>query len=248
MQQIFIDNNNIVDGTINVTGDDANHLINAVRIKAGEQIRVSTSSEDSYLCEVDATSDGVLTLRVIDELLSTELPSKITLYQAIPKGDRMETIIEKCTELGVNCIVPVEMERCIVKLDNKKKAKRLERYERIAESAAQQSKRSCIPFVGEFMTFGEAVRDSESDGVLRIVPYENKNGMVETANVLTEINDYKEIAVFIGPEGGFAAHEIEALQAGDNTRVISLGKRILRTDTAAITTVAMLMLELEQQE
>ncbi len=248
MQQIFIDNNDIVDDKITVTGDDANHLINAVRIKAGEQIRVSTSSEESYLCEVDTTSEGVLVLKVIDTLLSTELSSKITLYQAIPKGDRMETILEKCTELGAYRIVPVEMERCVVKLDDKKKAKRLERYERIAESAAQQSKRSCIPCVGSFMTLDEAIKESESADILRIVPYENKNGMNDTVNVLNEVKNYKEIAVFIGPEGGFAPHEIEALQAGENTKLISLGKRILRTDTAAITMVAALMLELEQNE
>ncbi len=247
MQQIFIDNNDIVDDTITVTGDDANHLINAVRIKSGEQIRVSTSSEESYLCEVDTTSEGVLVLKVTDTLLSTELSSRITLYQAIPKGDRMETILEKCTELGAYRIVPVEMERCVVKLDDKKKAKRLERYERIAESAAQQSKRSCIPSVGPFMTLDEAIKESESADILRIVPYENKNGMTDTVNVLNEVKNYKEIAVFIGPEGGFAPHEIEALQVGENTKLISLGKRILRTDTAAITMVAALMIELEKK-
>ncbi len=247
MQQIFIDNNDIVDDTITVTGDDANHLINAVRIKSGEQIRVSTSSEESYLCEVDTTSEGVLVLKVTDTLLSTELSSRITLYQAIPKGDRMETILEKCTELGAYRIVPVEMERCVVKLDDKKKAKRLERYERIAESAAQQSKRSCIPCVGPFMTLDEAIKESESADILRVVPYENKNGMTDTVNVLNEVKNYKEIAVFIGPEGGFAPHEIEALQVGENTKLISLGKRILRTDTAAITMVAALMIELEKK-
>ncbi len=248
MQQIFIDNNDIVDDKITVTGDDANHLINAVRIKAGEQIRVSTSSEESYLCEVDTTSEGVLVLKVIDTLLSTELSSRITLYQAIPKGDRMETILEKCTELGAYRIVPIEMERCVVKLDDKKKAKRLERYERIAESAAQQSKRSCIPCVVPFMTLDEAIKESESADILRIVPYENKNGMTDTVNVLNEVKNYKEIAVFIGPEGGFAPKEIEALQVGENTKLISLGKRILRTDTAAITMVAALMIELEKTE
>lgn len=246
MQQIFINNSQINNNIIHVEGDDAKHLINAVRIKSGEQVRVSTSSEESYLCEVDATSDGVLTLKIIDELLSTELSSKITLYQAIPKGDRMETILEKCTELGAYRIVPVEMERCVVKLDDKKKAKRLERYERIVESAAQQSKRSCIPELGPFMTLDEAVKESESADILRIVPYENKNGMVDTVNVLNEVKNYKDIAVFIGPEGGFAPREIEALQAGENTRIISLGKRILRTDTAAITSIAMVMLEIEK--
>ena len=243
MQQIFIDNNSIMDGVITVDGDDARHLINVVRIKSGEQIRVSTSNEDSYLCEVDTTDNGVLTLKIIEEVMTTELPCRIRLYQAIPKGDRMETVIEKCTELGVSQIIPVEMERCVVRLDDKKKEKKLKRYQNIAEAAAQQSKRSHIPSVSPVMTFEEAVADSDADDIMRIVPYENKNGMTDTAAALDDISKFKDIAIFIGPEGGFAPHEIEALK---DSYVISLGRRILRTDTAAIATVAMIMLQIEQ--
>ena len=242
MQQIFIDNNQIEDNTIKVIGSDANHLVKVCRIKTGEKIRVSTSSEDSYLCEVETADNESLTLKVIDELLSTELPCKINLYQAVPKGDRMETIIEKCTELGVHSITPVEMERCVVKLDDNKKAKRVDRYKRIAEAAAMQSKRSLIPFVCDFMTFDEAASATSSPDILRLVPYENKNGMEATVNALKKLSDYKELAIFIGPEGGFAPEEIEAL---DGSEIISLGKRILRTDTAAIATVALTMLEVE---
>ena len=243
MQQIFIDNNSICDNTITVRGDDARHLINVVRIKSGEQIRVSTSSEDNYLCEVDTIDDGVLTLKIIEEVMTTELPCKIRLYQAIPKGDRLETVIEKCTELGASQIIPVEMERCVVRLDEKKKEKKLLRYNNIAESAAQQSKRSYVPTVGPFMTFEEAVYDSDSDDIMRIVPYENKNGMADTERALADIDKYRDIAIFIGPEGGFAPREIEALK---DSYIISLGRRILRTDTAAITTVATIMIELEK--
>lgn len=243
MQQIFIDNNQIEDNMIKVNGSDANHLVKACRIKKGEKIRVSTSAEESYLCEVEYVDNDELTLKVIDDLLTTELPCKISLYQAVPKGDRMETIIEKCTELGVSSIIPVEMKRCVVKLDDKKKAKKVDRYERIAEAAAMQSKRSCIPFIYDFMTFDEAVKESTSPDILRLVPYENKNGMEATANALKKLSDYKEVAIFIGPEGGFAPEEIEALKESE---IISLGKRILRTDTAAITTVALTMLEVEK--
>lgn len=244
MQQIFIDNNQIEDNLITVTGKDANHLIKVCRIRRGEKIRVSTSSEDSYLCEVVAADNESLTLKVVDELMTTELPCRISLYQAIPKGDRMETIIEKCTELGVARIIPVEMKHCVVKLDDKKKAKKIIRYQSIAESAAKQSKRSVIPLVNDVMTFDEAVKASSSSDILRIVPYENKNGMDSTVNALKKISDYKEIAIFIGPEGGFASEEIEALS---DSEIISLGKRILRTDTAAITTMALLMLMIEEE-
>ena len=241
MQQIFIDNNSIRDGVITVGGDDARHLINVVRIRKGERIRVSTSGEESFLCEVDAMDDGVLTLKIIEEVMTTELPCKLRLYQAIPKGDRMETIIEKCTELGASQIIPVEMERCVVRLDDKKKEKKLKRYQSIAEAAAQQAKRSVVPTIKPVMTFAEAVRDS--DNIMRIVPYENKNGMSDTAKALQGIGNCEDIAIFIGPEGGFAPHEIEALK---DSYIISLGRRILRTDTAAITTVAMIMLEIEK--
>ena len=242
MQQIFIDSDRISDNSILVEGDDARHLIKVCRIKAGEKIRVSTSSDESYLCEVDAADNDTLTLRIVDDLLTTELPCRISLYQALPKGDRMETIIEKCTELGLSEIIPVEMKRCVVKLNDKKKVKRVDRYERIAEAAAMQSKRSIIPIVSDFMTFDDAIESTSSSDILRIVPYENKNGMEATVQMLSKLKKYREIAIFIGPEGGFAPEEIEALRGSE---IISLGQRILRTDTAAITAVAMVMLYIE---
>lgn len=244
MQQIFINESQIENGMINVTDSDAKHLVKVCRIKPGEQVRVSTSSDESYLCEVKDVGDDRLILRIIEEVMTTELPCRLRLYQALPKGDRMETVIEKCTELGVGEIIPVEMQRCIVRLDDKKKKKRVDRYIKIAESSAKQAKRSLVPYVRPFMSFEEALNDSTSPDILRIVPYENKNGMESTKIALSKLKDYKDVAIFIGPEGGFAPEEIEALYGSE---IISLGGRILRTDTAAITTVAMLMLELEKK-
>lgn len=245
MQQIFINSNKIIDNRIRVEGNDAKHLIKVCRIKIGEEVRVSTSSEENYLCKVSNVGDNQLELSIVENVPTTELPCRIRLYQAIPKGDRMETIIEKCTELGVSEIIPVEMKYSVVKLDDKKKAKKTVRYQSIAQSAAKQSKRSVIPRVKQVMTFKEAIEDS-SDSDIIIVPYENKNGMEATTDALTKLNDNHTISIFIGPEGGFDSGEIEALEKLDKSEIVSLGKRILRTDTAAITTVAMVMLEIER--
>ncbi|MCR4611303.1 MAG: RsmE family RNA methyltransferase, partial [Lachnospiraceae bacterium] len=178
MQQIFINEQN-VDGKIRVVGDDARHLIKVCRIKMGEKIRVSTSGDENYLCEAESIDDDTLVLNIIEEVPTTELPCTIKLYQALPKGDRMETIIEKCTELGVSEVIPVEMKYCVVKLDDKKKAKKVERYQNIARSAAQQSKRSVIPTISNVISFKEAVADAAESDII-VVPYENKNGMKET--------------------------------------------------------------------
>lgn len=246
MQQIFINNNQIKDNYITVTGNDFKHLTKVCRINLGEDIRVSTSDEDNYLCKVRSVSEDELVLNIIEEVPTTELPCRIRLFQALPKGDRMETIIEKCVELGVLEIIPVEMKHCVVKLDDKKKAKKKLRYQSIAESAAKQSKRSSVPLVGDVIPFTEAIEQAKQSDII-IVPYENKNGMKDTVDVLSDISPDSEVSIFIGPEGGFVSEEIEALEELDNSRIVSLGKRILRTDTAAITAVAMVMLRIESK-
>lgn len=243
MQQIFINDSQIDEGRITVEGDDAKHLIKVCRIQSGENIRVSTSDENNYICVVEDVEDSRLTLSIEKEVPTTELPCEIRLYQAIPKGDRMETVIEKCVELGVSEIIPVEMKHCVVRLDDKKKAKKVSRYQSIAVSAAKQSKRSVIPRIGDVISFADAAKKFKKSDVC-IVPYENKNGMAETSKALSKIKKGDTVSVMIGPEGGFAPEEIEAL---NDCNIISLGSRILRTDTAAITTVAMIMLSVEME-
>jgi len=241
MQQIFIKDDPI-DGKFRIEGDDAHHLANVVRLKIGEKIRVSTASEESYLCSVVEVTSTELVVQVEDKMDSTELPCKIYLFQAIPKGDRMETIIEKCVELGVTEIIPVEMKNCVVKLDAKKKASRVLRWQAIADSAAKQSKRSAKPVVSEVMSFADAIkRMNECD--IKLAPYESKNGMEDTKNAFKRIASGNSISIIIGPEGGFAPEEID--ECSKTMDIISLGKRILRTDTAAICTLSMLMAYIE---
>ena len=241
MQQIFV-NEGPVNGSFEITGDDMHHLVRVVRLKRGEIIRVSVSTGENFLCEVSDITDNSLVASVTEQVPSTELSNKIYLFQGLPKGDKMETIIEKCVELGVYEIIPVEMKNSIVKLDDKKKKSKLTRYQTVAATAAKQSKRSIIPRVADFMSYREAFQYAKSLDML-LLPYESKNGMKDTFDVLDSIKEGMSIGVFIGPEGGFDSSEIELVK--DDVRIISLGRRILRTETAAICTLSMLMLKSE---
>ncbi len=180
-----------------------------------------------------------------DQIESTELANPVFLFQALPKGDRMEYVVQKAVELGVHEIIPVAMKYCVVKLDEKKAQAKVRRWQAIAQSAAKQSKRSRVPVVRPVMDFASAALYAmECD--CRLVPYENECGMQAAAKALGSIRRGESISVMIGPEGGFAPEEIEALR--DKMQVISLGRRILRTDTAAAVMLAALMLRIEMME
>ncbi len=242
MQQVFIDADQINDGTVQITGEDANHLGRAIRIKPGEVIRVSVSDGRNYFAEVSSVSKEAVFAAITEEAEDTEPANAIYLFQGIPKGDRMETVIEKAVELGVHEIIPVDMKYCVVKLDEKKKANKIRRWQTIAETAARQSKRSVIPKVSDVMTYQEAVAYANTCDV-RLVPYENERGMKATKEALGQITSGKSVSVIIGPEGGFAEEEIAL--AKETMSVISLGSRILRTDTAAIAAMTMVMMQSE---
>lgn len=244
MQQIFVRREDITaDGQVVIRGEDAVHIGKALRMRPGEMIRISTDDDRNYLCRAVSFGREDVTFRITEETCDTELQSRITLFQAIPKGDRMEHVIEKCTELGVAEIVPVEMQFCVVKLDEKKREAKRIRWQKIAETAAKQSKRSRIPEIGTPVPFCTALdRMDESD--VRLVPYENALGIGHTREVLRSIRPGQSIAVLIGPEGGFSEEEIAL--ARPRAEVITLGHRILRTDTAAITMLSLLMVLTEE--
>jgi len=244
MQQIFV-NEEPIEGRFTVTGDDMHHLVRVVRIKKGEIIRVSTASGNNYLCSVSDILDKELLVDVTEQVNSTELSNKIYLFQAIPKGDKMETIIEKTVELGVYEIIPVQMKNCIVKLDDKKKKNKLSRYQTVALTAAKQSKRSIVPNIHEVLSFKEAMEYAANLDLL-LLPYESKNGMKDTYDVINSLQKGQSVGIFIGPEGGFDESEIELVK--DKCKLISLGRRILRTETAAICSLSMLMLKSEELE
>lgn len=242
MQQIFIHHNITLQEPFSVTGEDVKHITQVLRMKAGEKLRVSTQEGDSYLCEIISLDKSQVDLKALAEMPSTELQQDIYLFQAIPKGDRMDTVIEKAVELGVREIIPVEMKHCVVKLDDRKKTSRVRRYQAIAEAAAKQSKRSRIPQIHAVMTYQEAA-DYAKTCDLCLVPYECKKGMDATAQALAKVKNANSISIMIGPEGGFSDEEIAMVE--NEMDIISLGSRILRTDTAAITAMSMVMLACE---
>lgn len=232
-------------GSFYISGTDFNHIKNVLRMKSGDKILVSFEGK-SYPCTLEDFQGDSACATITDESFrNTELSVKLHLFQGIPKADKMELIIQKCTELGVSEITPAQMSRCVVKLEEKKKKSKTERWQAIAESAAKQSKRSVVPTVNMPLSFKSLI-DASSDFDLFLVPYENEEGMLGTKKVLSEIRKGMKIGIVIGPEGGFDEKEISALRdAGCKT--VSLGQRILRTETAAITATAMLMLHCETE-
>ncbi len=242
MQQIFVDADQIDRDQVLVLGQDAKHLSRVVRIRVGERIRVSVHGGKNYFATVSEVEKDRVVADIECESEDTESENRIYLFQGLPKGSKFETIIEKTVELGVYEIIPVEMKNCVVKLDDKKKESKIKRYQAVAESAAKQSKRSIIPNVHEVMKYEDALEYAREISDVILLPYENEDGMKATKAALEKIKPGTSVSVFIGPEGGFAPEEIEKSQ---DAEIISLGKRILRTETAAITTVAMLMLHSE---
>lgn len=243
MFNFFVNDENKIDGGYVIDGGDYNHVKNVLRMKAGDTLLVSVGGK-SDLCEIkEFTADSVILSIIEENAKSSELPIEITLFQGLPKSDKLELIIQKTTELGVKSIVPVEMKNCVVKIEDKKKGAKVSRWQAIAESAAKQSKRNIIPSVGDILSFKELLKDLKNYDLF-LVPYENADGMKATKSALREIKSGMKIGVLIGPEGGFSEKEINELQ-GENVRIISLGERILRTETAAISILSTLMMTAE---
>ena len=246
MYQFFVPAENIHDNRILIEGSDVNHIKNVLRMQVGEEIAVSNGIDGKeYRCGIVALSDTVIEceLRFIKED-GVELPSKIYLFQGFPKGDKMELIVQKSVELGVYEIVPVFMKRSVVKLDAKKAANKVTRFQAIAEAAAKQSKRAIIPRVHECMTMKQAVEYAKELDIV-LVPYELADNMLKTRQIMESLKPGQSIGFFIGPEGGIAEEEIAMLQ-GIDAKPLTLGKRILRTETAGLTVLSWLVYLLEQ--
>ncbi|MBE5853750.1 MAG: 16S rRNA (uracil(1498)-N(3))-methyltransferase [Lachnospiraceae bacterium] len=248
MYQFFVDPSQILldQKKVIITGDDVNHIKNVLRMKIGEEFNVSNGIDGKeYRCSVEELGDDQIlcTLRFIKED-GVELPVKVTLFQGLPKADKMELIIQKAVELGVAEVVPVACKRCIVKLDAKKEKSKLARWQGIAEAAAKQSKRGFIPQVREVMSYKEAIAYAK-DMECKLIPYEMAEDMSHTREVLGGIKPEDRVAIFIGPEGGFEEEEIQAALT-EGIEPITLGKRILRTETAGFTVLSWLVYLLEK--
>ena len=243
MYNFFVEESARAGEAFRITGADYNHIRNVLRMHPGDVFLVSCGGQ-SHLCRLESFGEDTVMAAIQEEnYQDTELGVELYLFQGLPKSDKMELIIQKAVELGAAGVIPVEMKRCVVKLEEKKKKSRRERWQAIAESAAKQSKRSRIPEVGEVMSYKAAV-DLAGEMDLFLLPYENERGMEATREALECIRPGMKVAILIGPEGGFDPKEV-AQAAEKGARAISLGSRILRTETAAIASVGMCMLYIE---
>jgi len=228
------------DKNISIKGKDAKHIKDVLRMKIGDSVELVCEPK-KFICEIEKLNENSVDLKIIETTnISNEPKLKINLFQAIPKSTKMELIIQKCTEVGVVSFTPVITSRTIVKInDIKKEIKKLTRWQNIAYEAAKQSKRDIVPKVNTIIDFNEALNQFKNN--ITIVPYENEN-IEDLHSVRENYVNANEINVFIGPEGGFADEEIEKLKKIDAITV-SLGARILRTETAGIVISTILLYE-----
>ncbi|MBO7289769.1 MAG: 16S rRNA (uracil(1498)-N(3))-methyltransferase [Clostridia bacterium] len=240
MHRFFTDRNSICGDTVKISGDDAHHISKVLRLKEDDEIIVCDKEGTDYHCSIKLISkDEVEAWILKKETSSSEPPVKITLYQGVPKGDKLESVIQKCVELGAFKIVPVAMKRSVAVIKDKEKKK--VRMQRIAQEASKQCQRAVVPEVSEVLSFKEALLHAQEND-LKLLPYEaeNKNKLKD---ILKENKNSKTIAVFIGPEGGFDEEEISlARQSG--FQILTLGPRIMRTETAPLACISAIMYEI----
>lgn len=245
MYHFFVTPSQIADGYAVITGQDVNHIRNVLRMKQGEQVAVRDGISRNYICELETIGAEEIRARILSsEEDSSELPARLCLFQGLPKSDKMELIIQKAVELGAYEIIPVATRRAVVKLDKKKEEAKVKRWSAIAESAAKQSGRMRIPQVKGVMSLSEAFAYAGNFD-LNLIPYELAEGMAQTREVLSQVRPGMQVGIFIGPEGGFDVEEVEAAVAA-GIHPITLGRRILRTETAGLTALSILMFQLEE--
>lgn len=247
MYKFFVTENQISNEIINITDDDVNHIKNVLRLEKGEKIEVcNINSSINYLCEIMQINKQNVIIKILDKLESkSEAKVYLHIFQGLPKQEKMETIIQKTTEIGVSEITPVIMKRCVVKLDDKSSAKKLLRWQKIAEVAAKQSKRDKIPKINSPI-FVKNVYEFIKNYDIVLVAYEKEtdNSLKQELKKINKKGKVK-IAVVIGPEGGIDETEIKYLKQ-ENVKIITLGKRISRTETAPIVVSSNIFYELEE--
>ena len=245
MYHFFVTPKQVQDGFCTITGQDVNHIRNVLRMRQGEQIGIRDGISRNYICIIEELGTDRIRARILsEEKENSELPCRIYLFQGLPKSDKMDWIIQKAVELGVYRIIPLATRRAVVKLEGKRAEAKVQRWNAIAASAAKQSGRMVLPEVAGVAGFAEAcAMAGQLDCAL--IPYELAEGIGETRKILGGIRPGMEVAVMIGPEGGFDVEEVRnAQEAG--ILPITLGRRILRTETAGMAALSVLMFYLEQ--
>ena len=245
MYHFFVEEEQVNGENAYISGSDVNHIVNVLRMKIGEELLISVKGDWDYLCKIEEIENDRVNLKLLESMEQRELPIKLTLLQGIPKSDKLEMIIQKAIELGVSEIIPVKTNRVVVKIDEKKTQAKVNRWNAIAESAAKQSKRSIVPKVLKPQTVENALEIVKDYGV-KLLPYENADGIKKTKDILNSLDSKNNIAVFIGPEGGFEEAEVKK-STDSGFEVITLGKRIIRTETAGLALLSNIMIRLEEE-
>ncbi len=240
MHRFFADENGIVDGTACLNAGDSQHALRVLRLGCGDEVEL-VCAPGRYLAQITGETDGLVQVKVREELRRTEARTRVTLYQGLPKADKMELIVQKATELGVQAIRPVAMERCVVRLEGKDAGKKIERWQKIAREAVKQCARVSVPEVLEprkLMQLGEEL--SQLD--VLIVPWEDaRDGSIRQALAPFENQNALRVGILIGPEGGISEQEAHWLAENAGAKLVTLGPRILRTETAGLCALTMVM-------
>lgn len=248
MRRFFIAPDGVQQDTVVFDAELAHHMGTVLRLMPGEQVTVCTGDGMAYVVELEQFTKDSVTGRIIERLENqTETDVQIVLYQGMPKGDKLELIVQKCTELGVSAVIPVETSRSIVHLDGSKAAKKLERWQKIAQEASQQSKRVQVPTVGPYLSWKQCLQQLREQDGLTIVFWEDE----QTKSLKTMLRSQEQkparINLIVGPEGGLSEAEVQQLREIGAVSV-SLGKRILRTETAGMAGIAIVMYEYDELE
>lgn len=246
MPKFFVPTNQIEKDKIVIQNDDVNHIKNVLRAKVDDKIDICDyNTSKNYVCKIEEIEDKVIRCKIIEEIDSNvESEVKVSIFQGIPKADKMELVIQKSVELGAYDITPIEMKRCVVKLKEKDKTKKIQRWQKISEVAAKQSGRDIIPNINNIININKLCEGLEKYDLV-LVAYENEK-INTLKNELTKIKNNKKvkIAVIIGPEGGIDKAEIEQLEKY-SAKIVTLGNRILRTETVALNMLSIIMYELD---
>lgn len=242
MPKFFVNKEDVCSDKILLTGENMHHLTNVLRAKIKEEVTINDGSGFDYTCEISSINKDNVELKILDKMKNASEPKvKITLFQGLPKGDKLSLIVEKCVEAGVYEITPVNMARCVSKLSKKDFSKKKERFEKISLSASKQSGRGIVPKVNDLIEFNEFL-ELKDEFDLVIFPYEEERET--TLKTLIKGFNKEKIAIIIGPEGGFSKDETEKI-ISEGIASVTLGGRILRTETAGMATIFNILYELE---
>ena len=245
MYRFYVSADQLAEKEVFISGGDVNHIKNVLRLEVGDWIVACDGNGTDYVSRIHSICrDEVVASIEKVQPTGTELPVKITLFQGMPKKDKLELIIQKAVELGACEIVPVMTKRTVVKLSEEKKInKRLERWQSIAYAAAKQCDRGIIPTVHKPVSYEEALAMADQLDY-NVIPYELQTGMEEARKIVDQACKQRSLGIFIGPEGGFEPEEVERAMTR-NIHPMTLGKRILRTETAGMALLSILMFQMQ---